>query len=76
MESVDAVLLHDVIHMVTDQEGVLLELHRVLKSGGRIYTTSEHLEDGEFMDIMGKSGLFSLVGDQEGLFEFEMVEGG
>jgi hypothetical protein len=33
VESVDAVLLHDVIHMVTDQERLLLELHRVLKSG-------------------------------------------
>ncbi len=75
VESVDAVLLHDVIHMVTDQEGVLLELHRVLKPGGRIYTTSEHLEPGEFMDIMAKGGLFSLVREREGLFEFERVEG-
>ena len=74
--SVDAVLLHDVLQMVTDQMGLLLELHRVLKSGGSIYTTSEHLESGEFMDIMGKGGLFSLVGEREGLFEFEMVERG
>jgi SAM-dependent methyltransferase len=76
VESIDAVLLHDVIHMVTDQEGVIRELHRVLKSSGRIYTTSEHLEPGEFMDIMGKGDLFSLVGEREGLFEFERVEGG
>ncbi len=75
VESVDAVLLHDVLQMVTDQEGLLLELHRVLKSGGSIYTTSEHLEHGEFMDIMGKGGLFSLVGKRKGLFEFERVEG-
>ena len=74
--SVDAVLLHDVLQMVTDQEGLLLELHRVLKSGGRIYTTSEHLEHGEFMDIMGKGGLFSLVYEREGLFEFEKVDWG
>ncbi|MCD4799156.1 MAG: hypothetical protein K8R19_09135 [Methanosarcinales archaeon] len=53
-----------------------MELHRVLKSGGSIYTTSEHLETGEFMDIMGKGGLFSLVGEREGVFEFERVEGG
>ncbi|MGP8329367.1 MAG: class I SAM-dependent methyltransferase [Methanosarcinaceae archaeon] len=76
MESVDAVLLHDVLQMVTDQEGLLLELHRVLKSGGSIYTTSEHLEQGEFMDIMGKGGLFLLVGEREGLFEFVRVERG
>jgi len=74
--SVDAVLMHDVLQMVTDQEGLLSELHRVLKSGGSIYTTSEHLEHGEFMDIMGQGGLFSLVGAREGLFEFERVDGG
>jgi len=68
--SIDAVLMHDVLQMVTDQEGLLLELHRVLKSGGSIYTTSEHLEHGEFMDIMGKGGLFSLVYERDGLFEF------
>jgi len=51
--SVDAVLLHDVLQMVSDQEGLLLELHRVLKSGGSIYTTSEHLGPGKFIDIMG-----------------------
>jgi len=59
-----------------EREGLPLELHRVLKSGGSIYTTSEHLETGEFMDIMGKGGLFSLVGEREGVFEFERVQGG
>ena len=73
--SVDAVLMHDVLQMVTDQEGMLSELHRVLKSGGSIYTTSEHLEHGEFMDIMGKGGLFTMVCEREGLFEFGRVEG-
>ena len=67
-------LLHDVLQMVTDQEGLLLELHRVLRSGGSIYTTSEHLEPGEFMDIMGKGGLFLGVGERKGIYESERVK--
>ncbi len=73
-ESVDVVLLHDVLQMITDTDSLLWELHRVLKSGGRIFATAEHLKQGEFMHIMGKDGLFSLVGEREGVFEFERVE--
>ena len=69
-KSVDVVLLHDVLQMVTDQEGLLLELHRVLKSGGVLYATSEHLEIDEFMGIMMKRGLFTRAWEREGLFEF------
>ncbi len=70
----DVVLLHDVLQMITDTDSLLWELHRVLKSGGSIYTASEHLEPGEFMDIMGKCGLSTIVCERDGLFEFEKVE--
>jgi precorrin-6B methylase 2 len=69
-ESVDVVLLHDVLQMITDTDSLLWELHRVLKSGGVLYATSEHLEIDEFMDIMTKEGLFTQVWAREGLFEF------
>ena len=58
------------------EESLLWELRRVLKSDGVLFATPEHLEIDEFMDIMGKGGLFSLVGEREGLFEFERVKGG
>jgi len=74
-ESVDVVLLHDVLQMITDTDSLLWELHRVLKSGGILYATSEHLEIDEFMDIMMKEGLFTRAWEREGLFEFEKVEG-
>ena len=70
-ESVDVVLLHDVVHMITDKESLLWELRRVLKSDGVLFATPEHLEIDEFMDIMGKGELFTLVGEQGGLFEFK-----
>ena len=69
-ESVDVVLLHDVLQMITDTDSLLRELHRVLKSGGVLYATSEHLEIDEFMDIMMKDGLFTRAWGREGLFEF------
>ena len=69
-ESVDVVLLHDVLQMITDTDSLLWELHRVLKSGGVLYATSEHLEIDEFMDIMMKEGLFTRAWEGEGLFEF------
>jgi ubiquinone/menaquinone biosynthesis C-methylase UbiE len=58
--------------MITDTDSLLRELHRVLKSGGVLYATSEHLEIDEFMDIMTKEGLFTLVGEREWIFEFGM----
>ncbi len=69
-ESVDVVLLHDVLQMISDTDSLLWELHRVLKSGGVLYATSEHLEIDEFMDIMMKEGLFTRAWGREGLFEF------
>ena len=66
----DVVLLHDVLQMITDTDSLLWELHRVLKSGGVLYATSEHLEIDEFMDIMMKRGLFTRAWEREGLFEF------
>ena len=69
-ESVDVVLLHDVLQMITDTDSLLRELHRVLKSGSVLYATSEHLEIDEFIDIMTKEGLFTRAWEREGLFEF------
>ena len=70
-ESVDVVLLHDVLQMITDTDSLLWELHRVLKSSGILYATSEHLEIDEFMDIMMKEGLFTRAWERKGLFEFK-----
>jgi ubiquinone/menaquinone biosynthesis C-methylase UbiE len=36
-ESVDAILCHQLIHHVADQQGALRELHRVLKPGGYFF---------------------------------------
>ncbi|MEW6041396.1 MAG: methyltransferase domain-containing protein [Elusimicrobiota bacterium] len=70
-ESVDIVLLYDTFHMVKDKEGLLKELHRVLKSGGILSINAEHMEEDEFLNILTKANLFSLVKQKEKLFKFK-----
>ena len=58
-ESVDVVLLYDVFQMVSDRDKLLDELHRVLKLGGVLFATAEHLDPKEFMNIFAKEDLFT-----------------
>lgn len=69
-ESVDVVLLYDVLQMIRDKGGLLEELHRVLKSGGSLFVTAEHMEVSEFTDVFAKVNLFSLIGQVGKLFKF------
>lgn len=70
-ESVDIVLLYDVLQMVREKEKLFEELHRVLKPDGTLFATSEHLKVSEFLDVITKEKLFILI-DQEGkLFRFK-----
>lgn len=71
-ESVDAVLLYDVFQMISDKEKLLEELHRVLKSGGVLFATAEHLDLKEFMNIFARGDLFTLVEQSLGeVFRFK-----
>ena len=70
-ESVDVVLLYDVFQMISDKEKLLEELHRVLKSGGILFATAEHLDPKEFMNIIAKTNLFTLVEQRGEVFRFK-----
>lgn len=70
-ESVDIVLLYDVFQMISDKEKLLEELHRVLKPGGILFATAEHLDVNEFMNIFVKGNLFALVEKRGEVFRFE-----
>ncbi len=67
----DIVLLYDVLQMIRNKEKLLEELHRVVKPDGRFFATSEHLDMDEFMNILTKGKLFTLVGQKGKLFEFK-----
>jgi len=70
-ESVDIVLLYDVFQMISEKEKLLEELHRVLKPGGILFATAEHLDVNEFMNIFVKGNLFALVEQRGEVFRFE-----
>ena len=70
-ETVDIVLLYDVLQMIRDKEALLRELHRILKAAGRLFVTAEHMEMREFTDVFDRAPVFSLVGQVGKLFRFE-----
>jgi len=49
----------------------LEELHRVLKSGGNLFATAEHLNPEEFMNIFAKEKLFTLAEQSGKVFRFK-----
>ena len=57
--------------MVSDKDKLLEELHRVLKSGGVLFATAEHLDPKEFMNIFAKENSFTLVEQRGEIFRFK-----
>jgi ubiquinone/menaquinone biosynthesis C-methylase UbiE len=70
-ESIDVVLLYDVIRSIKDKRALLKELHRVMKENGLLSILAEHIKVEDVVEIAEKDGLFSLK-DQDGkLLNFE-----
>ena len=59
-KSLDAVLLYDVFHELSDPDGVLQELHRVLKPDGILSLSDHHMKENEIVAAVTNSGLFRL----------------
>ncbi len=56
--------------MISDREKLLEELHRVLKSGGILFATAEHLDPKEFMNVFARENLFTLIEQRGEVFRF------
>ena len=61
-ESVDVILLYDVLHAVPNQAALLTELHRVLKNTGFLSLLPDHIEHDEVKDLLTGTGLFASDG--------------
>jgi len=59
--SVDVVLLYDVIHDLSNPGEVLEELHRVLKSNGILSVNDHHMKENEIVFKVTNKGLFKLA---------------
>ena len=60
-EELDVALLYDVFHDLANQNDVLAELHRVLKSNGFLSFSDHHLKENEIVSCVTSSGLFKLM---------------
>jgi ubiquinone/menaquinone biosynthesis C-methylase UbiE len=63
-ESLDVVLLYDILHDLGNSDEVLSELHRVLKPEGLLSVSDHHLTQGEIESRITGGGLF--VSSQRG----------
>jgi ubiquinone/menaquinone biosynthesis C-methylase UbiE len=59
--SMDAVLLYDIFHHLSDREGVLQELHRVLIPGGILSFSDHHMKERDIVAEVTIGGLFRPV---------------
>lgn len=68
--SVDVVLLYDVLHHLKPLEDILAELHRVLKPGGTLSMSDHHLKGDDITARMTGSGYFTLFSKGEKVYNF------
>lgn len=59
--AIDVAILYDTFHDLEDPEGVLAELHRVLKPDSLLSFSDHHMEKGEILIGVTSGGLFRLT---------------
>jgi ubiquinone/menaquinone biosynthesis C-methylase UbiE len=73
-QTVDAVLLYDVFHELSQPDKVLTELQRVLKPGGILSFNDHHIRaQSEILSRVTDSGLFRLSGKGKRVYNFIKV---
>jgi len=58
--AIDAVLLYDTFHLLSEPEKVLNELRRVLKPDGALSFSDHHMKDAQILSSVTGPGLFKL----------------
>jgi len=69
--SMDVVLLYDVLHALSDPDGVLAELHRVIKPYGILSLSDHHMTENEIVTKVEGKGLFRLLRKGERTYSFK-----
>ncbi len=59
-ESVDIALLYDILHLLSEPEGVVAELHRVLRPSGRLSVWGHNMDRTERLTEGVIGGMFAL----------------
>ena len=69
-ESIDVVLLYDVLHDLRDPEAVLAELHRLLKPGSSLSVSDHHMKEADILAGVTAGGGFVLVAKGKRTYTF------
>jgi ubiquinone/menaquinone biosynthesis C-methylase UbiE len=69
--SLDVVLLYDTFHDLSDPNGVLKELHRVLKPKGILSFSDHHMKEDEIVSKITKNGWFKLLKKVKKTYSFQ-----
>ncbi len=72
--SLDVVLLYDIFHDLGDPDGVLKELHRVLKPNGVLSFSDHHMKEYEIVSQVTNGRLFRLSRKGERTYTFSKEE--
>jgi ubiquinone/menaquinone biosynthesis C-methylase UbiE len=72
--SIDLVLLYDILHDLDEPNRVLAELHRVLKIKGILSVSDHHLKEGEIISQVTDGGLFKLSAKGKRTYGFSREE--
>jgi len=59
--SIDVVLLYDIFHELSSPNGVLKELHRILKPNSILSFSDHHMKEDEMLHEITNMGLFKLL---------------
>jgi ubiquinone/menaquinone biosynthesis C-methylase UbiE len=68
--SLDAVLLYDIFHGLSDPQRILAELHRALKPNGTLSVNDHHLDEGKIVSGVMQNQLFDVAGCGEHTVSF------
>jgi ubiquinone/menaquinone biosynthesis C-methylase UbiE len=72
-DTIDVILLFDTFHDLDNPEGLLKELHRVLKAEGILCFDDHHMKEDEILSGITQSNLFTLSRKHKRTFLFSKV---
>jgi len=71
--TVNAVLLYDTFHGLSQPDDVMRELHRVLKPGGTLSFSDHHMKEQDIILKVTKTGMFKLSKKGKKTYSFSKV---
>jgi ubiquinone/menaquinone biosynthesis C-methylase UbiE len=73
--SIDVILLYDILHDLNNVSDVLAELHRILKPGGTLSVSDHHLKEEDIVSRVKGGGLYRLSAKNKTTYSFAGEEG-